>query len=146
MEAKMSENPKELNLAELCQNIQQIDLQIKASANRAINIHVTLRNWLVGAYIVHYELHGLDRAQYGEGTIQAIADRLDSKGFSKRNLNFYRQFYIVYPSLGSSLEQFLPNVKLSWNSLPEIGCSVNTQWPNLKAEDIIKYGRKNKVS
>ena len=104
----MSKAPKSLDLAELCQSIQHIDLQVKASANRAINIHVTLRNWLVGAYIVQYELNGKDRAQYGEGTIQAVADRLNSKGFSKRNLNLYRHFCKTYPQLGQCIAQFMP--------------------------------------
>ena len=34
--------------------------------SRAVNISLTLRNWLIGCYIAEYELNGEDRAAYGE--------------------------------------------------------------------------------
>ena len=38
----------------------------QAGAIRAINQIATLRNWLIGCYIVEYEQEGRDRAKYGD--------------------------------------------------------------------------------
>lgn len=35
-------------------------------AVKAVNQLATMRNWLIGCYIVEYEQKGADRAQYGE--------------------------------------------------------------------------------
>ncbi|HDL86719.1 MAG TPA: cytoplasmic protein, partial [Candidatus Acetothermia bacterium] len=43
-----------------------------AQAGRAVNISLTMRNWLIGAYIAEYELRGLDRASYGDGLLAEL--------------------------------------------------------------------------
>ncbi len=62
---------------------------------------MTVRNWLLGYYIVTFEQRGEDRAAYGEGLLQKLAERLDKEGFSYWNLKIYRQFYQTYSYLGS---------------------------------------------
>jgi hypothetical protein len=39
-------------------------------AQKQVNVALTLRNWLIGAYLVEYEQQGEDRAQYGEKLYQ----------------------------------------------------------------------------
>ena len=50
----------------LLNSIKSIHQQLQDSAAKAVNKLLTLRNWLIGYYIVEYEQNGEDRAQYGE--------------------------------------------------------------------------------
>ena len=50
--------------------------------------------------IVEQEQNGNKRAQYGQALIDALADELTKeygKSFSKRNLQYFRKFYIAFP-------------------------------------------------
>ena len=49
----------------LLNSIKSIHLQLQDSAAKAVNKLLTIRNWLIGYYIVEYEQNGEDRAQYG---------------------------------------------------------------------------------
>jgi len=88
-------------------DIQAINSTLQESAAKAINKHVTARNWLIGYCIVNYEQNGEDRAKYGERILQSLASKLDNKGLSYRSLKLFRQFYAVFPSLGLSIIRFL---------------------------------------
>ncbi|MCR4572157.1 MAG: hypothetical protein K5787_00160, partial [Lentisphaeria bacterium] len=57
---------QEWTLDSLSQSIRQLHEHLAAKAKHAINISLTLRNWLIGFYIAEYQLHGADRAKYGE--------------------------------------------------------------------------------
>jgi predicted nuclease of restriction endonuclease-like (RecB) superfamily len=73
-------------------------------AVQAINVALTLRNWLVGYYIVEYEQQGSDRAEYGAQLLESLARDLPrrlGRGFGQRNLFTFRQFYLRYPILQS---------------------------------------------
>src|SRR3954470_10623598 len=85
-----------LDFAALVDGIRQIHEQSAAAASRVVNTALTLRNWAIGAYIQHYELHGADRAVYGEGLLAQLAERLGSEGMlrtDERELRRYRAFY-----------------------------------------------------
>lgn len=45
----------------LVESIQTAHRELAARAGKAINISLTLRNWLIGCYITEYELNGKDR-------------------------------------------------------------------------------------
>jgi hypothetical protein len=69
-------------------------------AAKAINISLTLRNWLIGYHICEFEQQGVDRASYGENIIGELAGRLQDLGVKRtdmRELRRYRRFYVVYP-------------------------------------------------
>ena len=77
-----------------------------ATAGRAVNVSLTLRNWLIGWHICEYEQRGSDRAQYGERLLDRLAEALQGKGISRvdaRELRRYRRFYTVYPQIRESL-------------------------------------------
>jgi DUF1016 N-terminal domain len=77
-----------------------------AQAGRAVNVSLTLRNWLIGCYIAEYELRGADRAQYGEKLLANLAVRLTGFGVSRaeeRELRRYRRFYQTYPQIRESV-------------------------------------------
>jgi hypothetical protein len=46
-----------------------------AQAGKAINISLTLRNWLMGHHIAEYELRGADRADYGQRLLERLAQQ-----------------------------------------------------------------------
>ena len=71
-------------------SIRQIHEQLVSQAGRAINISLTLRNWLIGAYISEYELRGADRATYGDSLLIELAKRLTDLRISNSNR---RQLY-----------------------------------------------------
>lgn len=95
----------ELNV--LANEIKAINESLQQSAAKAINKHVTARNWLIGYCIVNYEQHGEDRAAYGERTLQALAEKIGQEGLSYRNLKLFRQFYNAFPELSSSVSRFI---------------------------------------
>ena len=91
--------------------ISQIELTqsvLQASAIRAINTAITIRNWLIGFYIVEFEQKGDDRAKYGEKLLNNLEKKLNAKGMSERRLREYRRFYTVYPQIGNEITNFLP--------------------------------------
>ena len=72
-----------------------------------VNRSVTARAWLTGCYIVEYEQHGRDRAQYGERLLERLAERLEDRGLSVPSLKKFRQFYLTYPRLAGPISAFL---------------------------------------
>src|ERR1039458_6806915 len=95
-----------LTFENLVFSIRGIDEELAAQAGRAVNISLTLRNWLIGCYIAEYELRGADRARYGEKLLAKLSGRLTENRVSRaeeRELRRYRQFYQTYPQIRESL-------------------------------------------
>ena len=90
------------NLDALSGHIFEVHSYFKSYATKQINNALTLRNWIVGYYLVEYEQSGKDRAEYGKKTLKTLSGKLgkqDVKGFSDRNLRLCRQFYLEYPNI-----------------------------------------------
>ncbi len=90
------------NLDDLSVLIFEVHRFFRNYAAKQINNSLTLRNWVVGYYLVVYEQSGKDRAEYGKKTLKTLSERLgktDVKGFSDRNLRLCRQFYLEYPEI-----------------------------------------------
>lgn len=64
----------------LSENIQATNAYFLNKAQKQVNTPLTLRNWLIGYYIVEYEQSGKDRADYGAGLFKALAKRLAERG------------------------------------------------------------------
>ena len=80
--------------------IEQIHQQLQASAANAVNKALTIRNWLIGYYIIEFEQDGQDRAAYGTKLLKNLSDRLSHiKGLDERSLRRFRLFYTIYPQL-----------------------------------------------
>ena len=95
-----------LDFIALVAGIRQVHEQSAAAVNRAVNTTLTLRNWVIGAYIVEYELHGADRARYGEHLIPKLAEELARQKVSRcdrRELFRYQIFYRRYPQIVETL-------------------------------------------
>lgn len=102
----------------LLQLIQSTSVVMQQGAVKAINRMLTIRNWLIGYYIVEYEQKGEDRARYGEKLLENLAGKLDSDGLSFRNLKLFRQFYCSYPRLAPVVLNFITDHKQIGQSLP----------------------------
>ncbi len=83
--------------------IEQIKLIInKAQDNavKSVNHERVLMYWKIGERIVKEEQHGKQRADYGKYLIKSLAKELTTtfgSGFSIRQLEFCRQFYLTFP-------------------------------------------------
>lgn len=103
----MEQNIVSNNFEQLAGNIINVQDALQAQAAHAVNLALTSRNWLIGYYIVEYEQHGADRAQYGEGLLKKLAKRINRRGLGERSLYDFRQTYVVYPYLGREVVGFI---------------------------------------
>ncbi|MDE5959460.1 MAG: hypothetical protein K2G59_04790 [Muribaculaceae bacterium] len=66
----------------------------------ALNASMLDAYWKIGERIVVEEQGGNMRAEYGTSTLKELSRQLTlklGKGFSPRNLQNYRQFYLLFP-------------------------------------------------
>jgi len=86
----------------LYERIRQILESARSSVARTVNTTQVVANWLVGREIVEEEQKGKKRAGYGEELLKYLSERLTKdfeKGWSVRNLELCRNFYLEYPVL-----------------------------------------------
>ncbi len=86
---------------DLSESIIQTHQSAQNTAIRAINQMATLRNWLIGCYIVEYEQKGSDRAKYGERLLKRLEERVNTKGLNVTLFQTSRLFYNYYPQIGN---------------------------------------------
>ena len=91
---------------DLASIIQSTHDAAQSSAVRAINRMQTMRNWLIGYYIVEFEQHGKDRAEYGTQLLKKLEERVNRKGLNVTLFQASRNFYGLYPQMGGL---FVPN-------------------------------------
>ncbi|MBI5847226.1 MAG: DUF1016 family protein [Nitrospirae bacterium] len=102
----MNEIKNNMTFTSLIGSIRQIHDELAAQASRAVNVSLTIRNWLIGCYIEEYELHGADRAKYGDRLLLSLSAELEKLNVSscgKRQLYQYLRFYQTYPQIVRSL-------------------------------------------
>lgn len=95
-----------MKIEKLIGQIQSIDKGLKKEANKAVNQLLTIRNWLIGHYIMEYEQKGEDRAEYGNRLLQTLSEKLKKRGlsgYSYSYLNLYRQFFFMFPEILQTL-------------------------------------------
>jgi predicted nuclease of restriction endonuclease-like (RecB) superfamily len=114
--------------------IQQLHKQLQQSAVNAINQMLTIRNWLIGYYIVEFEQNGEDQAKYGDRLIESLAAELNHvKGIDKRSLFRFRQFYLYYPQIADTIRGSLT---LTLEQTEKVGSLT----PQLQLLDLLKMG------
>ncbi|NCP83893.1 MAG: DUF1016 domain-containing protein [Bacteroidetes bacterium] len=78
---------------ELVTQIETVHLELQSHAVQQVNNALTIRNIVIGYYIVEYEQNGTDRAEYGANTILLLTKRLTHiKGISKANFTDSESF------------------------------------------------------
>lgn len=88
-----------MNFKELSVLLRQTHDKLFQSAVKAVNINLSIRNWLFGFYIVEFEQNGEDRAKYGKKLLFNLAEKLSIKGLTAPELSRCRQFYNTYPQI-----------------------------------------------
>jgi hypothetical protein len=104
----------EATFSGLIDSIRTAHQELATRAGRAVNISLTLRNWLIGYYIEEYERNGVDRAEYGEKLMDHLSSQLTRQGIprcDRRELYRYRQFYLTYPQIVESLPPQLQQIE-----------------------------------
>lgn len=92
-------------------DIKAIITASKDKAIRAVDNERTLMYWHIGQRIFEEEQDGKDRADYGEYLTKYISQQLEPEfgsGFSKRQIELFRQFYRSFPIANALRSQ------LSW--------------------------------
>lgn len=82
--------------------IRQILESARATAARSVNTTQVMANWLIGREIVEEEQKGKGRADYGEGLLRDLAEKLHGEygtGYGLTNLKLFRKLYLLYPGL-----------------------------------------------
>ena len=100
-----------MNFFRLIQNINEVHSLSKQEAVNSVNKALTIRNWIIGYYIIEFEQKGAERAKYGENLLENLASELNTKGLSFRNLKLFRQFYIAYPQIGQAVSAYFETNK-----------------------------------
>jgi len=121
---------KQQNFERLIDDVYKTHHALQENAKKVINQNLTIRNWLVGCYIVEYEQNGEDRAKYGTKLLEKMAKSLKSKGIKglrSRELNTCRKFYVTYSQIWRSV-----SAKLQTNDNLQV---------NLKSIDIREIPR-----
>ena len=106
---------EQITFERLVESIRSVHEQLTSQATRAVNVSLTLRNRLIGCYVSEYELHGADRAEYGEELVASLAERLSSLGVPNCNrrqvyehLRFYRTYPQIVRSVSAQSQHLLP--------------------------------------
>ena len=97
---------KSNDFEKLINNVHQTHCLLQENSVKVINCNLTVRNWIVGYYIVEYEQEGNDRAQYGTKLLEEMAKELkgkEIKGLPLRTLRNCRTFYLTYPQIRQTL-------------------------------------------
>ena len=91
---------KEIISAKLVQDAKQIIDAAQKNAVRSVDFCRVQMYWNLGKRIFEEEQHGKKRADYGAYIVKSLAEKLEAEygsGFSRRQLEFCRQFFITYP-------------------------------------------------
>ena len=93
----------------LINEIRSIIESARSNAVRSVDFCRVQMYWQIGRRIVEEEQGGEHRAEYGKRLIKNLAEQLEpvyGTGFSYRQLNFSRQFYLEYPIVNALRSQF----------------------------------------
>ena len=98
------EQDKEFSFDHLSDVVTQLHDSAYSATVKAINRFATVRNYVIGFYIVEYEQHGSDRAKYGERLLKRLAERVNKRGINETLLKVSRAFYLNYPQIQTYLK------------------------------------------
>lgn len=100
---------KDLQNKILFQQVVELLQNARQQVLRTVNSTMVYTYFEIGRIIIEDEQNGKDRAEYGKQILKGLSEQLTNefgKGFSLRNLEQIRQFYITY-SKSESLSRIL---------------------------------------
>ena len=117
--------------------IKETLLRSRSQAYSAVNASMVLSYWHIGQIIVEHEQHGNLRSDYGKGVLKDVSERLQREfgdGFSVRNLQQMKKFYIVYPNANALRSQ------LTWTHYRALLRVEDDTARNWYAEECVRAG------
>ena len=130
-----------MNFEQLATIITDTHQQLQQSAVKAVNQRLTVRNWLIGFYIVEFEQNGGDRATYGEQLLKNLEQRINQKALSVTLFQWSRKFYLLYPRFNLLIKHSFmlicetPSHKLIVNEEKQIYETLSHKLQNIENED-----------
>ena len=99
---------KKISTDKLLSEIRELILSARSTAARGVNAVQVLTSFEIGRRIVEHEQNGTVRAQYGKEVLKDLSTRLCTefgRGFSERNLDYMRRFYLMYANRADKISQ-----------------------------------------
>ena len=130
-----------MNFEQLATIITDTHQQLQQSAVKAVNQRLTVRNWLIGFYIVEFEQNGEDRATYGQQLLKNLEQRINQKALSVTLFQWSRKFYLLYPRFNLLIKHSFmlicetPSHKLIVNEEKQIYETLSHKLQNIENED-----------
>ena len=112
----MTKKIEKKNPSQLLDRIGVIITEARQRAVQTVNTMLVKTYWEIGREIVEYELGGKIRADYGEELVKNLAIQLAERygqGFSYRNLQRMKQFYLAYSIVPTLSAQFINEKSIS---------------------------------
>lgn len=103
----MSENNM-VPYEDIYSEIKETLLLSRNHAYAAVNFAMVQAYWQIGKIIVENEQNGNLRAEYGKAILQEVSEKLQQEfgnGFSVRNLQQMRKFYVTFPNTNALRSQ-----------------------------------------
>jgi len=107
----MNEDTITRNYNDLLDRIAGILASARTKVVREINRTQVLAYWEIGREVVEFEQKGKTRGEYGEHLIERLSEDMTKKfgkGFSERNIEQMRKFYLVYSQKAQTLSAESP--------------------------------------
>jgi len=95
------DTPDCMHFTDLVSAVNKVSEMALQGACSAVNRMQTVRNWLIGKYIVEYEQDGKDRAKYGTGLLKSLEAKVNARGMNVTLFQLSRRFYQLYPEMES---------------------------------------------
>ncbi len=114
MDNELIKNDNEIN--SIFDNIKELVISSRNKVYSAVNTEMLNLYWHIGKAIMEIQ-QGDERAIYGDAVLEKLSQKLTDefgKGFSKRNLERMRKFYIYFPIATTVSSQ------LSWSHYLEL--------------------------
>lgn len=92
---------KSVSKQQLFQSIKQLIQQAQQHVVRNINTTILITYFEIGRMIIEDEQQGNKRASYAKGIISQLSKQLTQefgRGYSTANLEYMRQFYLLFQS------------------------------------------------
>ena len=101
-------NDKSLGLGPLVAEVRALIVSARHAAASTVNTLQVLTNFEIGRRIVEHVQKGAERAKYGTKLLKELSAQLTEefgRGFSERNLDYMRRFFLVWRDRVSQIAQ-----------------------------------------
>jgi hypothetical protein len=116
----------------LLADVARVIEEARRAASRSVNAVITTTYWLIGQRLIEQEQQGAARAGYGEQLLKQLSRDLSKRfgrGFSERNLEQMRAFYLGWPISQTPSAKSLPAASGPGPAGTEILQTLSAEFP-----------------